>query len=205
MIAHPTDSQRDALAERVREAIDLGKDAPVRGALARPFKAVGKKLSFRAGAKPDDLLSAIFVLSAYSRYEKAVDASVLLGEIDPDSWGIDYNYVRASIHLSAFFAERAHDGIAALLAPYLAVPAGYQPAPLVMAGETLRLSFERRPYEGYPLDMTSAMAGDAIHDVTELSTMWLFGGSNEWPRERILSQVDSTIERLHALKGWAPW
>ena len=205
-MVNPTNARRDALAEQVREAIDLGKDVPPRGPLARPFKAIKRKFSLRSGAKPDDLLSAIFVLCAYARYENAVNASVLLGEIDPVSWGIDYNYVRSSIHMSAFFAERTGDkASAASLAPYIALPSGYQPTPLLMSGKTLRLSFERRPYQGSPLDMTSTIAGDALHDISRLSTMWLFGGSSEWPKERILSQTGSTIEGLHALTGWKPW
>lgn len=206
MIVNPTNVQRDALAEQVRNAINLREDEPSRGPLARPFKAIKKKFSLRQDAKPDDLLSAVFVLCAYARYQKAVDASVLLGEIDPRSWRIDYNYVRASIQMSAFFAERAGDETSATsLRPYIAIPSGYQPAALLLSGKTLRLSFEQRPYEGSPLDMTSTIAGDALHDISDLSTMWLFGGSVEWPRDRILSQVDATIGGLHALKGWQPW
>lgn len=70
----------------------------------------------------------------------------------------------------------------------------------------MRLPFEKWDlWNAQPADMTSTIAGEAMMDLARLSTMWLFGGSAEWPRERIDALYDSTVEQIKRLPGWDKW
>ncbi len=75
-----------------------------------------------------------------------------------------------------------------------------------MEGKGLRLPFSEENmalWAAQPVDMSSTIIGEAYVDLSYLSTMWLFGGSAEWPRERIDAFYDETVANITALPAWS--
>lgn len=211
-----TKTEASELLAEVREALDLDTLTPPRG-IAPTFREVGKKLTFGRGATPYAIADVVGDLCAYGYYARAADAALLLGRIDPQAWDITYMYVRDAIHTAYFFSVRAGDHArAARLEPLVTIPgvmdiaAGrshHAPQPRVMDGSMLKLPFEGgvEPIPNYPIKHEDRLASAAVMDLRTLAPMWIFGGSAPWPRERLLTQVDSTLHQLHQLPGWHPW
>lgn len=201
----------ELLAE-VRKALNLDALTPPRGSISRTFREVSKKLTFARGAVPYSIADLIGYLCAYGYEDRAATAAELLGSIDPLTWDIDYSYVRDAIHTSCFFAIQAGKGhLADRLIPFLALPGPldpqrgrdhFQPNAYILSGGALELPFEA---ESTDREDPESLGQASVMDLRSLSTMWLFGGSPEWPLQRITRHVDMTIEKLHALPGWHPW
>ena len=211
-----TSAEAHDLVERVRAELSFESLNPPKGIISRVFREVEKKLTFGRGATPYALADSVGFLCAYGHYRHAVDTSAVLGAIDPQSWDIDYSYVRDAIHTSYFFAERAGDSQgASQLASSLALPGPmdaqrgrdrYVPNAYVLNGEGLGLPFENNPdVAGLGGSEIQRLGSAAVMDLRAFAPMWIFGGSAAWPRDRIMAEVDSTLVKLQNLPGWEPW
>ena len=60
-------------------------------------------------------------------------------------------------------------------------------------------------WQRQPVDMTSTIVGEAFADLRSLSTMSLFGGSHDWPQQRIDDHYDDTVRRIKEMPGWGQW
>lgn len=206
MIVNPTKEDREALEREVAFALNL---ANVRfPKISRPtFVKAAKRISFAKNSTQRPLASVCNILLIDGQFEKVFNVARSLGVIDRDSWIIDYNYVRRIIHNAAYVAHR--DSLlaeAAVLDPLLRLPGGYEPQPTLMNGEGLRLPFSEENkaiWTAQPLDMTSTIIAEACVGLSYLSTMWLFGGSSEWTRERIDAFYDETVANITALPAWS--
>lgn len=206
MITNPTPAQVKQVTSDILAAAGLDTLPPSRthGALVRKLQ---KKFTLGRGAVPSTLSSIVDEWLLYDFFDRAYNVSLAVGQVDAATWDVDYNYIRTIIHHTAYIAHRqGFLAEAAALEPLLRIPAHYQPTPLLMSGERMRLPFEKWDlWNAQPADMTSTIAGEAMMDLARLSTMWLFGGSAEWPRERIDALYDSTVEQIKRLPGWDKW
>jgi hypothetical protein len=180
------------------------------------FGEVEKKLTFGRGAFPYAIHDIVLDLCAYGYYQRAADAAVMLGRVDPLTWDMDHMYIAGAMEAAYFFALRAGDQARAkLIKPWLGRTTGlylergetrYFPTMGIMDGETLKLPFDDPDYgkeSCWRREDEIAMA--AIYDLSTAAMMWNYGGSVAWPRWRIMEHVDTTIAKVYALDGWAPW
>ena len=206
MIVNPSKQDREQLVRDVMDAADLDSlDVPVK--MRGVFNLVRKKLTFSYGAVPRALGSAGTILLTYGYFERVCEISLLLGRIDRDTWGIDYNYVRGLIHHTAYVAYRCgYESQSKALKPIVRMPPDWVPQERTLLGLGLRLPFEKMEvWQRQPVDMTSTIVGEAFADLRALSTMSLFGGSRDWPQQRIDDHYDDTVRRIKEMPGWGQW
>ena len=205
MISSPTPDDRKLVAQRVTGALALDALEPSRK-FAGEFRRLGKKITFGRSSSPAGLWSIVVTLCVYGKVVNAVDASKELESIDPDTWDIDYSYVQSCIFLSHYFAYAAGDDEAvAVFQRFLVRPDHYWPTDRVMSGGLLKLPFEQESHPEYLGGLELNLFSQAIVDISMLARMWTFGGSDEWSRDRIEEQIDTTIAGIHSLKGYEPW
>ena len=212
-----TRTEANEVLTSVREALDLRTLRPPRGLISSAFREVEKKLTFGRGSTPYSLADSVGYLCAYGYYQRAVDAAVILARIDPLTWDISYLYVRDAIHTAYFFALHAGDRVQSMrIEPYLALPGKmdaqlgrdrYEPNVRVMDGTMLARPFESTidPSPEHPIKYSDRIASSAVGDLRGFAPMWIFGGSTDWPRERIIAEVNITLAELYELPDWQPW
>lgn len=211
-------------------SLKLPRNRYIRSAL----NELKSKLSLGPNAYPYSLHNAAAYLCGYGHERRARDGAVVLTEISPETWNIVYDPIRELIHTAYYFAHRSDDaeGVG-LLEPHVFTYNEYEttqvpsmdtppdglgrtsdrPTPQFLNGEWLERPFENRgeyeeplPYSTRPddPDTDNRMAMAAVSDVVVASTMWVWGGSELWPRERIEAYIDGMITEWHQLEGWAP-
>ena len=206
MIIDPTKEDREALEREVSLLLDIPSIRFPR--IMRPvFARAAKRMPFSKNSTQAPLADVCEFLLVDGQFERVFPVARVLEKIDVHTWIIDYNYVRGIIHHTAYVAQRLSlFAEAAELEPLLRVPADYFPQPRLMEGKGLRLPFSEENmslWAAQPVDMTSTIIGEAYVDLSYLSTMWLFGGSREWPRERIDMFYDETVANIKALPAWS--
>ncbi|WP_454149469.1 hypothetical protein [Microbacterium lacticum] len=208
MIVNPTPEQRKELAAEVLAAADLDTLPPSKRH-GGDVRRLQRKLTFGRGAVPSALASVVHLFLLYGDFARAYRVASVVERIDPETWDIDYNYVRGMIQDTAYEAHRlGYLAEASELQSWIRHPAGYTPPEILMNGSRLRHPFSEEnmtEWRAQPVDMTSTIAGEGLMDLSTLGRMRLFGGSREWPRERIDAFYDETVERIKALPGWATW
>ncbi|WP_454114872.1 hypothetical protein [Microbacterium lacticum] len=206
MIIDPTKEDREALEREVALLLDLPTIRFPK--VSRPvFAKAAKRMPFAKNSTQGALASVCEFLLVDDQFERVFPIARALGRIDMHTWIIDYIYVRGIIHHTAYVAQRLSlFAEAAELEQFLRVPADYFPQPRLMEGKGLRLPFSEENmalWAAQPVDMSSTIIGEAYVDLSYLSTMWLFGGSAEWPRERIDAFYDETVANITALPAWS--
>lgn len=208
MIVHPTPAQQKDLEVETLKAVELETLPPSR-IHGRYVRQLQRKLTFGRGAVPSVLASIVHLFLLYGDFARAYRVASVVERIDPETWDVDYNYIRGIIQDTAYEAHRrGYLAEAAELQSWIRHPEGYRPPEILMNGSRLRLPFSERQmakWAAQPVDMTSTIAGEGLMDLSTLSRMWLFGGSSEWPRERIDAFYDETVANIKALPGWATW
>lgn len=221
-----------ALVERVREAFDARTLKPPSQAIKDALAPLRRTFSLGPGAYPWHLENPTAVLCAYGHYRRVVAAARVLSEIDPLSWRLSYTPICRVIHIAYLFSTLEGDADAMrALEPSLFVPVPYaaaqhismysladivrddiqivanEPPPSFMNGEWLTLGFAHidRVVEMYCsfMSLDDALALCAMGDLHHLATMYVFGGSRAWPRERICETVSQTISEWQRCEGWA--
>jgi hypothetical protein len=221
---------RDAAVAAFRiSELELPRNNDIRDSL-NPLKG---KISFGPGADPFTLNNAAAYLAAYGHEGRVRDGALALGPIEPATWNIVYEPIRQLTHVAFHFAHRAGDTSGAeQLEPLLFregdsydifrgvfIPSQHPPGTPTVGdrptAEMLSGAWLNRPFEnvgkydnpgphGRGGRTEDRLASAAAGDVLTASMMWVWGGSADWPRERIDDYVDALIPQWHALDGWAP-
>ncbi|MSS84582.1 hypothetical protein FYJ24_07360 [Actinomycetaceae bacterium WB03_NA08] len=216
--------EAEVLVGRIRESLDV-RGVPVpRVWLSNGFRDVDRgkfKLSVNSGGIRT-VRAVVLTLCLYGYYRRTVGTAVLLEPVDRDLWEIDLSYVERCFLYPYYFAVQAGDEESVgVLEPLQ----GYrrrdwftgEPRPLredKLRGEWLRNplelgleGYEKKYWQDYYSEkvIDSLMIDDIGHDIGVLLSMWADGGSDVWPRERIVGQVDRLIEALQSFPGRGPW
>ncbi|HEY0186391.1 MAG TPA: hypothetical protein VGC67_02785 [Cellulomonas sp.] len=221
--------QARALVLRVREAYDVRALRPASQAVKDALAPLRRTFSLGPGAYPWFLTNPTAVLCA----RRVAAAAIVLSQIDPQQWRLVYDPVRTVIHTAYLFAQLAGDSATSdRLEPALHPPAPYaatqhierssladiiehdipivadQPPQPFRDGEWLTDGFCHPDRVaagiGQAHPMPDALALVAMGDLHMLATMWVFGGTSVWPRERIESAAADIVDQWHRLPGWAP-
>lgn len=221
---------RDAAVAAFRISdLTLPRNEYIRDSL-NPLKG---KISFGPGADPFTLNNAASYLAAYGHEGRLRDGALALAPVDPATWNIVYEPIRQLTHVAYHFAHRAGDvDGAAALEPLLfregdtynvfrgvfvpsqhpvgTVTVGDRPTAEMLSGAWLKRPFDDvsaydspGPY-GRGGRAEDRIASAAAGDILTASMMWVWGGSDEWPRARIDEYVDALIAQWHTLDGWQP-
>lgn len=208
MIVGPTPEHRKQLAAAILDAADLGS-LPQSKTFGKYVRQLQKKFTLGRGAVPATLMSVTDVFLLYHDFERAYRIAREVKRIDPETWDIDYNYIRVILNDTAYAANRfGYLAEAVEVRSWVRYRAEYSPPALLMNGSRLRHPFSEESmavWRAQPLDMTSTIGGEGLMDLSTLATMWFFGGSTEWPIERIDEFYDETVANIKTLPGWATW
>jgi hypothetical protein len=203
-----TKEQAQDLSIRARRAFDIASlKLPRNDFIRAALNQVRSKLGLGPGASPYYLHNAAAFLGCYGHEHRLLAGAVVLGEVDPAQWRIGYEPIRQLIHTAAYFAHRAGDAQGLrLLEPLLfrerdanGDPKG-RPSEEFLSGAQVRWPMTERQIE---------VAGNAIGvelagRIVTLATMWAWGGSADWPVERIDATATEVIDWWHGLPGWEP-
>jgi hypothetical protein len=169
---------------------------------AREVQKAAKDVAFSRSSSVELILDASARLAAYDRISDAVRLAEVLTAVPFTGDNTLYEPIRGCVHIATRFATTSGDSSAVSIQPFVSVPDGWTPNPTRLEGRALTL----------PLDNPGQWAGMGpkyvasalLADVAELSTMWVFGGSASWSRDRIDAQIETSRSALGSLKGYAP-
>lgn len=166
-----------------------------------------KKVTFAGTRSMGDLVNAFFILVALDQRAIAYPIAMRLASIPKFNSGRSEPLI-SIVHRAYWYAHQIQDQAAIdALAPHLFVPEGYRP---VLDGSLLRHPLDRSPLRGH-LDLDPDDKSDVytpigrpqyfVRDLSWLSVMWGYGGTNEWPRERLEVERERLETALRAIPG----
>ncbi|AMM19828.1 hypothetical protein AX769_06250 [Frondihabitans sp. PAMC 28766] len=174
-------------------------------------KRAGKSVVFTSDRSKVDLLQAFFVLLAYDKWDRASPIAVTLSQIKNLGTG-QFAVLRYMLHGARWYAVRhGFDEAAEELTPAAFQPDGYRP--LILDGTSLRRPLDhpvRRANVGLDPDrpndafVESARPSPFLLDLAEMATMWGYGGSKEWPVERLEAERERLERAMKELPGMEP-
>lgn len=155
------------------------------------------------------LSTRVTALSLYGELDRAVAGLLPLERIPVSEYKIpDYGNMLYGVQSVAFFA-RYNDRVDLLekLLPLLDAPAFYDPLPLTLSSTMLRKSLDFTPeeIEGRSHWTQAMWAESYVNAVTAFARGWVVGGSDEYPPERMVAEVDRYAAALFAMPGYEPF
>jgi hypothetical protein len=185
---------------RLREALDPGGLHYPKAALPMINKA--RTPPRYDSVKATDWLPIASALTAiYGTVEKSAAIEDAFGG-DNSGWPLElglnlkYTYCNAAVRVAR----------AAGIRPSAELQRGWSVSPGLLEGRGIRHYLDRSDDER-ELDVlvpTNVHAGALATNLSGLSAMWVFGGSDSWPLDRIEHEWDRVAAAIRSLPGYAP-
>ena len=155
------------------------------------------------------VITTSMALSVYGELDRAVAGLLPLKQVPIWEYNVpDYGSTLYAIHGVYFFAQAAgREDLLRLLDPLRDVPEFYAPKPITMTSRMLSqdLDLSESELEGMR-HITEAMWMDRyVSALAGFGRAYVFGGSDEYPPERLLHEIDRFAKRIFSTPGYEPF
>ncbi|WP_157887486.1 hypothetical protein [Frondihabitans sp. PAMC 28766] len=170
-----------------------------------------KSVRLTSESSVDNLSAAFFLFLSYDVWDRALRIAREVADIPKLRWG-QFEPLRDMLQGARWYAARhgLHEIVDELAASAFQ-PSDYEP--LFMDGGILKRPLDKpssranvgldpsRPNDAYP---TNDRPLHFLDDLAMMSTMWGYGGSKEWPVERLEAERERLEAAMKELPGMAP-
>lgn len=200
------------LSTRVSPDIVAGFDVAGIAGLTKPQQQLmALPRNFRIHKMHDNyhLITTASALCLYGELDRAVTGLLPLQEVPVWEYNIpDYGSTLYAVRGTAFFARHAgREDLVERLAPLLQAPPFYDPKPITMTSRMLSQDLDLTEAELAGMrHITSAEWIERYVDAcAAYGRAYSFGGSEEYPPERILHEISRFATKIFTTPGYEPY